>query len=95
MRYALHLSSHIESFGKPFIPAVRANLCGHLDERGELVAPDMAAVRAALPYRYRAAFDRAGCFWFNRRDGEKPAYLELRSARGAWLNVIYAIPARA
>lgn len=92
MRYCLHLSRHVDRFGKPFAPAVPAMLCGHLDsDSGAIVSPDAAAVRSALPHYWRKAFDRAGSFWFPK-DGNGAAHVALHDSRGRYRNTVYAIP---
>ena len=92
MHFTLLLSNHIASFGKPRVPAVdTGGMVGHYVD-GKCLTPDAAAVRAALPYRYRKAFDRAGgCFWFNAHDNWAPSCLRLIGSRGQWLNTVYAI----
>lgn len=92
--YSLHLSTHKPSFGKPCVhavpsPGITGNLC---PERGAVVVPDRQAVRHALPHYYRAAFDRAGAWWFDRHDSFKPAHVTLRNTRGRYLTTVYAIP---
>lgn len=106
--YSMHLSRHVDGFGKPSVPAVIAPaLSGHYgeDER-DIVQPDRAAIREALPHYYRKAFDRAGSFWFPKdtitfdrsvspwvsKGSKAAAYVALYSTRGRWLNTVYAIP---
>lgn len=78
--------------------AVRAGV--YVEEERRTVVPDMQAVREALPYRWRKAFDRgARAFWFDsngrltaeRFSGSTP-YMRLTDARGGYLATIYAIP---
>ena len=69
---------------------------------GKLYGPDMAAIRALIPHRWRAAFDRAGGMWwpksaclpargFDIADNEKPqGYMALHDRRGRYLTTIYA-----
>jgi hypothetical protein len=76
------------------VPAVKAVLAGHWRER-ELVTPSLPDTRAALPYRWRKAFDRAGSFWFDARDQAAPATMTLRNRRGGYLATLYAHPDRA
>lgn len=52
--------------------------------------PDMAAIRAALKPQWRKAFDRAGNFWADRHDAEKPLSLTLYDLRGNLLGTLYA-----
>lgn len=92
MRYCLHLSRPIDRFGKPFVPAVPAAFSGHLDpENGDIVKPDAAAVRSALPHYWRKAFDRAGSFWFPM-DGDGTGRITLHDSRGRYCATVYAIP---
>ena len=93
MYFTLHLSNSVAGFGKPRVPAIdTGGMVGHYVD-GKCLTPDGAAVRAALPYRYRKAFDRAGeCFWFHAHDNSAPSYLRLIGSRGQWLNNVYAIP---
>lgn len=96
MKYVLHLSRDVPGFGKPGVasyPAPAIN--GHLDENGELVVPHRAEVRAALPSRYRKAFDRdGGCFWYDKNNPEAACHLTLRDYRGKYLNQIHAFPVK-
>lgn len=79
---------------KAHIPAEKASgMVGHLGPRG-LVVPDRAAVAAALPYRFRKAFDRAGQFWFNRHRDSAPATMMLSDRRGKYLTTLYLQPIR-
>jgi hypothetical protein len=73
------------------IPAVKAVSAGHWRD-GELITPSRPDVRAALPYRWRKAFDRSGSFWFDACDNSASAFLALRSARGRHLATLYALP---
>ena len=92
MYFTLLLSDHIASFGKPRVPAVdTGGMVGHYVD-GKCLTPDGAAVRAALPYRYRKAFDRAGGrWWYNKYADSAPGYLRLIGSRGQWLNDVHAI----
>jgi hypothetical protein len=96
--YSIHLGRHIKRFGKPCVRAEPAGLIGHL-RNGQLVRPDGAAIRVALPHYYRKAFERSnGMFRYVSEvagdDGNtrKSAYCTLYSSRGRYLNTIYAIP---
>lgn len=91
--YSIHLSKPIKGFGKPSVHSKPAMIAGHTcQETGEIVSPDVQAVREALPHYYRKAFDRTGgTFWFNKNEREA-AYLTLHDARGRYLNTVYAIP---
>lgn len=90
--YSIHLSRHIDGFGKPSVRAMQSALAGHL-RNGELVRPDVDAIRAALPHYYRKAFDRSGKgFAFHKHDDSKPAHCHLHDRRGRYMNTIYAIP---
>ena len=90
--YSIHLSRHIKGFGKPCVRSIPAPaISGHWDkETKDIVTPDKAAVRNALPHYWRKAFDRASV-WFPK-DGDKPAYATLYNSRGRYLNTVYLIP---
>jgi hypothetical protein len=94
--YSLHLSRHPKGFGKPSVyPRVKhEGIHGHTDPAtGELVVPNFAEVREALPHYYRAAFDRTGAqYWFDANKPLVPCHLTLRNSRGKYLNTLYAIP---
>lgn len=97
--WSIHPSDGRSTFRKFVVPSVPAAMVGHWDrESRSLVAPDKAAIRAALPYRLRAAFDRtAGCFWFggNSLGGavrQMAGHLPLYGYRGKLLATLYAIP---
>ena len=69
------------------VPGTLAALVGTwVDGRPWL--PDPAAFRAALPFRWRKAFDRDGAFWH----GEGSAYVTLRDRRGRYLATVYCNP---
>jgi len=87
--FSLHLSSHREGFGKPFVRAVERGLVG-VYRAGKPYGPDRAAIREALPHYYRKAFDRAdGTFWLT--EGTENFHVDLRDARGRYLNRVYAM----
>lgn len=73
------------------VPAVETGLVGFY-HGGKPWTPDRAAVRAALPYRWRPAFDRAGAFWSDARDNRAPHYVALSDRRGRPLTTVYANP---
>lgn len=91
--FALHLSTHKDGMSKGPVKAVPAALAGHLCKVTlECVKPDVASVRQCLPRYYRAAFDRqGGAFWYDNA-GKGMPYLTLYSARGKYLNTLYAAP---
>ena len=91
MLYALSFSRYIKGFAATVRTTPRM-LCGHFNtETLEIVGPDLAAVRAAMPYHWRKAFDREICLWFPR-DGDGPATMTLRDSRGHYLITLYARP---
>jgi hypothetical protein len=94
--YILHLSKSRNGFRKPRVDQQQQMLAGHLDtSSGEIVGPDLKAVREALPHYYRKAFDNAGQFWFRAERGSgklRVAYCTLNNRRMKWLNTLYAIP---
>ena len=60
---------------------------------GKLWMPDSAAIRAALPFRYRAAFDRnCGVFWYDKRGTDYAATMHLYSSRNKPLMTLYLQP---
>lgn len=63
---------------------------GHAYQGVSYIA-DHAAVRANLPARYRAAFDRAHHFWYDNNGGGF-AVMALYDARGHHINTIWATP---
>ena len=78
------------------MPATEAAICGYWED-GKPWAPSREAVRAALPWFYREAFDRAGNFWFGDNPGEEQpltAHCALYSSKGKYLNTIYATVVR-
>lgn len=92
--YTLCLSRHVPLFGKPSVRAKEQGLIGHYRDK-KPYAPDPEAVREALPYRYRKAFDRSGGqfgFYADPPGKEGPCTLTLRNARGGYLNTLYAFP---
>lgn len=87
-------------FGRPSVRAVpSAGLSGHYDpSSGTVVCADRAAVREALPYRLRPAFDRA-LVWYPSRPGEPVsttnewhAYADLKGCRGGYLGTVRMVP---
>lgn len=70
------------------VDSVEAGMIGCYRD-GKPYRPNNEAVRAALPYRYRRAFDRAhGAWWFN---GDS-AHVALRGYRGNYMVTLYANP---
>lgn len=98
VRWSIHPSDGNGTFNKFTVPSVQATFAGHWDSASRtLVAPDNQAIRAALPYRLRKAFDRAipesgkGGFWFDGDTGN--GHVTLTAARGRRiLATLYAIP---
>lgn len=94
MHYLLLWSGDVRGMRKAHIPAVEApGMTGHLGPHS-LVVPDRAAIAAALPYRFRKAFDRAGGFWFDKNRETSPAHVTLRDRRGKYLTTLYLQPIR-
>jgi hypothetical protein len=89
--FSLHLSRHIKGFGKPSVSSVEAGLVGHYVD-GVPYKPSHDDVRNCLPHYYRAAFDRARVWWFDKDNNDATAYTILTGSRGKYLNTIYAIP---
>jgi hypothetical protein len=56
--------------GKPTVPAVKAVCAGIYqpvpEGLGHSWTPCLASIRAALPYRLHAAWDRSGAIWWNK-----------------------------
>lgn len=91
MKYLLLWSGDVAGMKKVAIPAIEnRGIIGHYDG-GQLVRPDLDSVRAALPYRLRAAFDRA-TIWYDKRQGDYPAVVQLYRRRVASPIVIYLQP---
>lgn len=91
MQYLLLWSGEKRGMRKARIPAVAsAGLCGHW-RNGVLFVPCRDSIRAALPYHYRKAFDRAA-IWYDKHDDSRPAVANLASARGVHLLTIYLQP---
>ncbi|MBG6172697.1 hypothetical protein IWQ55_000276 [Labrenzia sp. EL_208] len=96
MKYLLLWSGDVKGMRKAEISAVRADLSGHLDEKGEIVRPCPEEVRAALPYRFRHAFGKStGMFWFLEHKPDYPATLTVRGYRGRELVRLVLQPLRA
>lgn len=93
MEYLLLWSGDKKGMRKARIPAFESRgIAGHW-RNGKLWIPDAASIRAALPFRYRAAFDRAcGVFWFDARGKDFPASMRLESSRGKPLVTLYLQP---
>ena len=99
MEFCIHMTGRVtpDMFRVAAVPAVYA---GTWDETAcDILKPDVAAVRAGLPYRFRKAFDRASGFWFdkgsrfdgNRFSGETP-HMTLSDWRGRYMGTVYALP---
>ena len=74
------------------IPAKEHNgVYGHWRD-GKLFVPDLSAVRAALPYRYRKAHDRNCAIWFDRGSNNTAAQQHLTDSRGRPLLTLYLQP---
>ena len=93
MTYLFLWSGTPRGYRKAYIPSIPASgMIGHLGSHG-LVVPCPDAVRAALPSRHRAAFDRReGNFWFDRNCNSAPASLTLRARSGHEMVTIYCQP---
>ena len=96
MEFVIHYGAN-DSAAKFRVPAKPGVIAGIWDsEAREIYVPELSAVRAGLPYRWRKAFDRSGgTFWFPKSGKAWPAapYCTLRNARGRHLVTLYAIPA--
>lgn len=93
MSYLLLWSGDIRGMKKARIAATPATgILSNRDESGALVSPDRDAIRVALPYRFRAAWDRvANTLTRDNRKGA-PFFWTLRDRRGRYLTTIYAQP---
>jgi hypothetical protein len=91
--YSLHLSRHVPGMVKGPVKShslgLFDGLIGDLDDSGNLVTPDASSVRECLPHYYRKAFDRANK---SQIRGECGVFWTLRSAKGKYLNTVYALP---
>lgn len=94
MKYLLLWSGDIRGMKKADIPATETQgISGHIGRYG-LVVPCRDSIRAALPYRFRKALDRAGGFWFDWSDDKSPAHMQLSDRRGKYLTTLYLQPIR-
>jgi hypothetical protein len=67
------------------VRAVPATLVGTWDPvTGDFWRPDLAAVREALPYVHRRAFDRASALWFATALQIAPDHVGSVDKAGAW-----------
>jgi hypothetical protein len=94
MEYLLLWSGDVRGMKKARIGHVLAEgvLCDYDAASNHPVAPDRVAVRAALPYRLRKAFDRNPS-WTRQRDVENaPWTVALHTTRGKWITTLYLQP---
>ena len=74
------------------VPAREAGLVGDY-HNGKPHQPDNAALRAAIPFRYRKAFDRTMTWWQTTPSGRNvPLKCTLRSVKGCALGELFATP---
>jgi hypothetical protein len=92
MKYLLLWSGEKYGMKKARIPAIESRgFSGHW--RGEkLFNPDNGAIAKALPRRYRAAFNRAPIFWYDKARDDSPCHCTLYTTRGAPIVTIYLQP---
>lgn len=74
------------------VPGTPAALVGTWVD-GRPWRPDPVAFRAAIPFRWRKAFDRDGLFWYDKYNNATPAHTVLRDRRGNYLATVYCTPA--
>ncbi len=83
MKYLLLWSGYVPGMKKAVIPALenKRGICGHyIGEK--IYVPCAESIRAALPYKFRAAFDRSGgVLWFDKRGADYPASVTLCYAK--------------
>ena len=92
MEYLLLWSGDVRGMKKARVDSTPSTgIIGHYDGR-DIVKPNSAQVRAALPYRFRAAFDRANGYWFDKNRNDAPAICDLYSTRGKLLVKLYLQP---
>ncbi len=92
--FLLLWSGHVPGMKKARIPAVEHNgFCG-VHRGGKLWIPDRDAIRAALPHKFRAAFDRDSKFmWYDNRGNDYPATVTLCYAKnGRAMVTLYLQP---
>lgn len=92
MKYLMLWSGNVRGMKKQTIAAQPAiGFLSDTDGNGNLVTPNAALVRAALPARLRKAFDRSS---LTRRHepGNSPFWYELRNVRGEWITNVYLQP---
>lgn len=96
--FKLQLSKFRPGFGATVKSIASGGMSGVWDTQAKnWYQPDLAAVREALPYHWRAAFDRDPTIWFPgdcvlHDDGTViggSPYLTLHDRRGNHINTIY------
>ena len=78
--FSLHLSRHIDGFGKPSVKSV-------LNEK--YLEPNKEDIKHCLPYYYKKAFDRKNTL-IRYTDGSYS--ISLYTTKGKYMNTVYAIP---
>lgn len=76
------------------VAAVKSQGLTGFGHAGDLWTPDMTQVRALLPQRWRAAFDRDGQLWWGDQAATGVAYAvrHLNGSKGKPLTSIYLNP---
>lgn len=94
--WTLHLSRHVAGMVKGPVASLPSVYAGRWSSaERDLVRPDPDAIRACLPYRYRAAWDRTGgSLWHpdSHVTGWGASHVTLHDSRGKVLNTLYAVP---
>lgn len=92
MEYLLLWSGIVRGMRKARIPAISSRgITGHL-AKGQLVTPCKDSIRAALPFRFRAAFDRDSSVWFDKHKPDYPCRIHLTNRRGKAMVTLYLQP---
>lgn len=100
--YEVKLARSVSEFGKGSasvraIEAPRGSFAAHVDSAGNYWQVDVAAVREALPSRYRNAWDKAvreGIFYPANGTFSEGIYATLYGAKGQPLNSVWLRPYR-
>ena len=92
MEFLLLWSGNRRGMKKARIAGVESRGIAGIWRNGKLYTPDRAAIRAALPFRYRAAMDRDPCIWFDAHHDDRAATMHLYSSRGKELVQLYLQP---
>lgn len=93
LRFLLNWSGDPKGMNKTFIASTPATgMMGFLDN-GQLVMPDFSAIKAALPKRLHASFDRAKSWWWmDKHCPAEPLKMTLLNCKGHFITTLYLQP---